>query len=247
MPTTATTRTIPAAPAPAAAPAVSLSKLQLAFDGHPILSGIDLEIAAGEYVALLGANGAGKSTLLKILATLLAPTGGEVRLFGEVLTSGNVQLRAKIALIGHQPMLYRDLSARENLEFFARLYQVRDFASRAELMLRVVGLPDRADDRVKNFSRGMVQRLSIARALLHDPALILADEPFAGLDAPSVQSLESLLARLSDAGKTIVLVNHEIEQSLRLAERAIVLRRGSVVLDQPTHRLYAREVVSEVI
>ncbi len=227
--------------------AVRVSKLTKTLDERAVLRGIELEIGAGEYVALLGANGAGKSTLLKILATLMPPTDGVIELFGRSLSRSSVALRGRIGLIGHQSMLYRDLSARENLEFFAKLYELKDPIRKAERMLRVVGLVERADDPVKNFSRGMTQRISIARALIHDPDLILADEPFAGLDAPSIEALEDLFHRLSMAGKTIVLVNHDIEQTLRLAERAIVLRQGKIVLDQPTHRLYAREVLSEVM
>jgi len=227
-------------------PAIAACGLGKALDDRQILREINLRVAAGEYIGLLGANGAGKTTLLKILATLMPPSQGEVCLFGQKLSPSNVAVRARIGLIGHQPMLYRDLSARENLTFFARLYAVNDAPARVDRMLRMVGLADRADDPVKNFSRGMVQRLSIARALLHEPWLILADEPFAGLDAPSIQSLEQLLQRLNAAGRTIVMVNHDIEQTLRLAERAIVLREGRIVLDQQTHRLYAREVLSEV-
>jgi heme ABC exporter ATP-binding subunit CcmA len=227
--------------------AVRTVKLGKTLDERVILRDIDLEIGAGEYVAVLGANGAGKSTLLRILASLMPPSDGHVELFGEPLTRNAVALRRRIGLIGHQSMLYRDLSARENLRFFAALYDLSEPEKHVDRMLRMVGLIDRADDPIKNFSRGMTQRVSIARSLLHDPQLILADEPFAGLDAPSIQSLEGLLQRLSDAGRTIVLVNHDIDQSLRLAERALVLRQGGVVLDQPTHRLYPREVLSEVM
>jgi heme ABC exporter ATP-binding subunit CcmA len=226
---------------------VRVRNLSKELDGRVVLRGIDLAIEAGEFVGLLGANGAGKSTLLRIMATLIPPTDGSIELFGQPLTRNAVALRARIGLIGHQSMLYRDLSARENLVFFARLYEVNEPQRQIDRMLRMVGLGDRADDPVKNFSRGMTQRVSIARALLHDPDLILADEPFAGLDAPSIQSLEKLLARLNAGGKTIVLVNHDIEQTLQIASRAVALRQGRVVLDQPTHRLYAREVFSEVM
>ncbi|HWP39882.1 MAG TPA: ABC transporter ATP-binding protein [Tepidisphaeraceae bacterium] len=229
-----------------APPAIVTCGLGKVLDDRQVLCDINLRVAAGEYIGLLGANGAGKTTLLKILATLMPPSDGQVLLYGQRLSRSNVAVRARIGLIGHQPMLYRDLSARENLTFFARLYSVNDAPARVQRMLRMVGLADRGDDPVKTFSRGMVQRLSIARALLHEPALILADEPFAGLDAPSIQSLEQLLQRLNAAGRTIVMVNHDIEQTLRLAERAIVLRQGRIVLDQQTHRLYAREVLSEV-
>jgi heme exporter protein A len=130
-------------------------------------------------------------------------------------------------------MLYRDLTARENLEFFGKLYAVADPRRRAEELLAAVDLLDRADDAVGGFSRGMAQRVSIARALVHDPELILADEPFTGLDAPSTRSIELLLGRLHQLGKTVLLVNHDIEQSLRLVQRVIVLHKGGVVMDQP--------------
>jgi heme ABC exporter ATP-binding subunit CcmA len=228
-------------------PAIRVSQLTKTLDERPVLRGIDLSINPGEYVALLGANGAGKSTLLRLLATLIPPTSGQIELFGKPLARNAAMLRAKIGLIAHASMLYRDLSAKENLLFFAKLYEVKEPEERVVRMLRMVGLADRANDPVKNFSRGMTQRVSIARALLHDPELILADEPFAGLDAPSTTALEGLLSKLNAVGKTIILVNHDIDQTLRLAERAIVLRQGKIALDQPTHRLYAREVLSEVM
>jgi len=231
---------------PAPAPAVELLDLSKSIDDRSILRNINLTIPAGQFLAVLGANGTGKSTLLKILSTLMPPSSGELRLFGQRATASSVELRRNIGLIGHQSMLYRDLSASENLQFFAKLYAAADPIGRARQMLEMIGLSERANDPVKNFSRGMVQRVAIARALLHDPALLLADEPFDGLDAPSIESLEKLLAQLSEAGKTIVMVNHDIDQSLEIADHAIVLRGGEVVLDQPTHRLYPREVLSEV-
>jgi heme exporter protein A len=229
-----------------AAPVVRTMSVSKSIDGRTILRDVSVQIAGGQLVALLGANGTGKSTLLKILATLVPPSSGRIELFGQIASATSVDLRRRIGLIGHQSMLYRDLSARENLEFFARLYDVADPAAQAKKMLDMIGLAERSVDPVRNFSRGMVQRVSIARALLHDPELILADEPFAGLDAPSIDALEHLLASLNEVGKTILLVNHDIEQSLRLADHAIVLRGGQVVIDQPTHRLYEREILSEV-
>jgi len=177
-------------------------------DDRPVLNGIDLSVAAGEYVVILGVNGAGKSTLLKMLATLSTPTSGELRLFGLAVPKHASAARARLGLIGHQSMLYRDLTARENLELFARLYGVRNPKERAEELLNVVGLSTRSDDPVKVFSRGMTQRVSIARALVHEPDLILADEPFAGLDVPGAAAVEQLLADLHRAGKTIITVNH---------------------------------------
>jgi heme exporter protein A len=227
-------------------PVVRCSKLCQTIDDRRVLREIDLEIGAGSYLALLGANGAGKSTLLRIIATLSPATSGRVELFGQALTKNSTALRARIGLIAHQSMLYRDLSAKENLEFYAGLYGIKDAKARVKQMLEMAGLTSRRNDPVKAFSRGMVQRAAIARALLHDPDLILADEPFSGLDAPSIESLERFLSELHRSGKTIILVNHDIDQSLRLAERAIVLRGGKIVVDQATYRLYPREVLSEV-
>jgi heme exporter protein A len=229
----------------AAAPvsAVGLNKI---IDGRPILQDVNLEVGAGEFVAVLGANGAGKSTLLKVIATLTAASGGELRLFGRRVTRDSAALRARIGLIGHQSMLYRDLTARENLEFFGRLYGVSQPMERAARLLEVVGLADRADDAVKSFSRGMVQRVAIARALVHDPELMLADEPFDGLDAPSVAATEQLLTHLNGAGKTIVLVNHDIGQSLQLARRVVVLKQGRVSLDAAARTLDVAGVLAEV-
>jgi heme exporter protein A len=228
------------------AAAVKTVRVCKSIDERAILRDVSIEIAAGQFVTLLGANGTGKSTLLKIHTTLIPPSAGEVELFGRKAIATSSDLRRRIGLIGQDSMLYRDLSARENLEFFGRLYDLADPAARAKQMLAMIGLSDRSNDPVRTFSRGMVQRVAIARALLHDPQLVLADEPFAGLDAPSIEALEHLLDDLNRAGKTIVLVNHDIEQSLRIADHAIVLRGGTVVVDQPTHRLYAKEVLAEV-
>jgi heme exporter protein A len=215
-------------------------------DARTILRDIDLEIRAGEFVAILGANGAGKSTLLKILATLTPASAGELHLFGRRATGDCRGQRARIGLIGHQSMLYRDLTARENLEFFGRLYGIASPARRADRLLELMGLADRADDPVRSLSRGMVQRVAIARALVHDPELVLADEPFDGLDAPSAAATEQLLTRLHETGKTIVLVNHDIAQSLRVARRVVVLRRGSIVTDAPSPTLTVGRILAEV-
>jgi heme exporter protein A len=234
------------APATQAESVVQLIKLTKSIDERLVLRQIDLEIESGAYIALLGANGAGKSTLLKIIATLIPLTSGEVNLFGLPLTGNGVELRNRIGFISHASMLYRDLTAKENLEFYAKLYGLENPQARARQMLEMAGLWNRANDPVKSFSRGMVQRAAIARALLHDPQLVLADEPFSGLDAPSIESLEQLFADLNSAGKTIILVNHGIEQCLRLAERAVILRGGRVVVNEPVYRLYPREVLAEV-
>jgi len=227
-------------------PVAQLRGLSKIIDGRVVLRNVSAGISAGEFVAVVGANGAGKSTLLKIIATLTTPTAGDLRLFGQSAARASTALRRRIGLIDHQSLLYRDLTALENLEFYASLYGLTDPRQQALRMLDRFALGDRANDPVKAFSRGMVQRVAIARALLHDPALLLADEPFAGLDAPSADFLEMLFGQLTANGKAIILVNHDIEQTLRLADRVIVLRGGSVSLDQPTHRLYPEEVLAEV-
>ena len=216
------------------------------FDNRPILRDVNLVIQSGSFVSLVGPNGAGKSTLLHVLSTLTAPTAGELALFGRSAGHNVAALRARIGVIGHQPMLYRDLSARENLLFFGRLYGVRRPDDRARELLQRVELAERADDFVRTFSRGMLQRVAIARALMHQPELILADEPFTGLDVASIRTLEALLAELHDAGRTIMLANHDIAQSLRLADRVVLLRGGGVALDRPTDQIGADDLEREV-
>lgn len=228
------------------ASAIRAQALCCQMNNRMILHDLNFDISAGSYIALLGPNGAGKSTLLHILATLTSSTSGKLYLFDQAVGRGNPALRARIGMIGHQPMLYRDLTALENLVFFGKLYRVSRPVQRAEQLLQMVALSNRAYDPAKTFSRGMVQRLAIARALMHDPQLLLADEPFSGLDWASSLMLEKLLAQLHASGKTIVLTHHEIGRSLSLAQRAIVLRGGRIVLDQLTSNTSVQAVVSEM-
>lgn len=227
-------------------PAVAATQLALTIDDRPILRDINVRLRQGRTVALLGANGAGKSSLLRVLATLIPPTRGSLHLFGRSVGPNSVKIRARIGIIAHQPMLYRDLSPRENLRFFAALYDLRDPAQRIADMLDLVALTPRADDPVKTLSRGMVQRVAIARSLVHGPDLLLADEPFTGLDAPSTSALESLLAKLHAQGKTIVLVNHDIRQSLAISDDVVVLGRGRVALDQPAENVREDDVLAQM-
>ena len=226
--------------------AVTTAELCLSIDDTPILQGVSIEISAGASVALLGANGAGKSTLLRVLATLTPPSAGRLDLFGQAVGPQAAAVRSRIGVIAHQPMLYRDLTVRENLEFFARLYDVASPADRSMAVLDLVGLAHRADQAVKALSRGMTHRAAIARALIHGPDLLLADEPFDGLDVPSVRAMEALLRRLGDEGRTLIIANHDIAQSLSLADRVIVLRRGRVVIDAPAGGLGIADVLQEI-
>ncbi len=226
-------RLTPMIDAAVASPAVRSVNLCKVIDDRPILRDLTFELPAACYVGLLGANGAGKTTLLRLLSTLTTPTRGDLEIFGRSVRGHGPAIRAGIGLIGHQPMLYRDLSALENLVFFGRLHEF-------------VGLADRAHDAVKTFSRGMVQRVSIARSLLHEPRLLLADEPFAGLDAPSARTVERLLEELNGQGMAVILANHDVRQSLRLAQRVLVLRRGRLALDAPAASLSADEALEEI-
>lgn len=226
--------------------AVQAIGLGKAIDDKVILQQLKFEIPCGRYVALLGANGAGKTTLLRMLSTLTSPTHGQLLMFGKTVTQDATELRSKLGLIGHNTMLYRDLSVRQNLMLFGRLYGLKDPAFRANELLDYVGLSHRADDAVKTFSRGMAQRAAIARALMHDPELLLADEPFAGLDAPSQEMLEQMLKELHSQGKTIIVTSHDISRSLQLTQQAIVLRNGRIVIDADTSELDAQSVLTEV-
>ena len=230
-----------------APPAVRAAAIGKRIDDRPILSDVTFDVEEGRFVALLGANGAGKTTLLKVLATLTPATEGTLELFGATVgTRSAAAARSHIGLIGHQSMLYGDLTARENLVFYGKLYGLDDPRGRADALLDAFGLGERADDPVRTFSRGMTQRVAVARALVHRPKLLLADEPFDGLDAPSVADLEDIFRQLHDAGRTIIMTNHDIAQSLRLAERAVVLRRGRVVVDRPVRSLDVRAVLGEM-
>jgi heme exporter protein A len=232
-------------PLPAAVHAAALRK---EIDERVILHDLSFAVPAGRFTALLGGNGAGKSTLLRILAGLIPATSGRVQLFGRPLRRDAADLRLRIGLISHGAMLYRDLSAKENLVLFARLCgQGRAQAgARADSLLDAMGLSPRSDDPVRTYSRGMLQRAAIARALVNDPELLLADEPFTGLDAPSAAMLEETLASLTAQGRTVILTNHDVRQSLALAQHVLVLHRGRLVIDEPTGGADARSILAEI-
>lgn len=196
------------------------------YEDHYALVGLDCELPAGSATALLGSNGAGKSTLLGILSTRLRPSEGTVVFGDREVVSAPPEIRALIGYVGHQTMLYGDLTARENLEFYGRLYGLPDIAGRADRMLDTVGLPLDKDRPAAGFSRGMAQRLSVARALLHDPAVLLLDEPFTGLDVDGVDRVVDLLLNAREGGAVVVVATHNLEAAMRFVDRALVLRRG---------------------
>jgi heme exporter protein A len=196
---------------------------------HRALAGVSLKLRAGEATVLLGDNGAGKSTLLGILATLIRPTRGQV-LFGGMRAEDieATDLRAQLGVLAHEPRCYADLSARENLLFFGRLHGVGQEALWAQVpaLLARVGLQGAADRPVRTFSRGMVQRLAVARTLLHRPGLLLLDEPYTGLDRAGVALLSELLAQVRDEGAILLCISHDLGAVAALCDQAIVLRRG---------------------
>jgi heme ABC exporter ATP-binding subunit CcmA len=193
------------------------------------LSQVSFTCDAGEIVGLLGPNGAGKSTLLNILATLLAPSRGTIHYGDRTADGGGSEVRALIGMLGHDLFLYPELTARENLAFFSRLYGIADVPGTVTAALARAGLADRGDDLVSGFSRGMRQRVALERALLHDPRLILLDEPFTGLDQTSTAALVERLRERQRAGCLIVLATHDLEVADGLLDRAIYLKGGRMV------------------
>ncbi len=219
--------------APADAPLVEARGLTRNYGAVRALRGVDLTLQAGEVLLVLGPNGAGKSTLLRSLAGLLRPQAGTVRIGGRPLTGDDPDARRPIGLLSHQSLLYDELTLVENLIFTARLYDVPDPRARAEAALAGQGLSDRKNDRPRNLSRGMQQRAAIARALLHDPAVLLLDEPFTGLDAVAGDRLRTLLREHCTPDRAMVIVTHHASEAWELATRVGILVGGRWALDAP--------------
>ena len=211
-----------------AAPIVEVGDLARSFGPMRALAGVSFSLAAGECLALFGPNGAGKTTLLRILAGLLRPSSGAARVSGISLPAG-AEVRSRVGLISHHTMLYEALTPRENVAFAARLYRVSDVTTRVDDSLRRMSMLERADAPVRSLSRGMQQRVSIARAMVHGPRLVLADEPYSGLDDSGARALTTLLQELRAAGTAIIIVTHNLAEGLALATHAAVMQRGRFV------------------
>ncbi|MBN2499575.1 MAG: heme ABC exporter ATP-binding protein CcmA [Anaerolineales bacterium] len=208
---------------------ISVKKLVKRFGLKAILRGLDFEVGPGEFVALLGPNGAGKTTFLRILASLSRPTLGDVRLAGYQLPKQAAAVRSRLGVLSHQPLLYGDLTAEENLQFYGRMYGVYDLDMRIAETLELVGLRLRRRDLVRTFSRGMQQRLAIARAVIHDPEILLLDEPYTGLDQDASNMLDEILQDQAIQGRTVVMTSHDLARAANLAGRFDVLSRGKII------------------
>jgi heme exporter protein A len=214
---------------------ITVKKLVKRFGLKPVLRGVDFEVQPGEFVALLGPNGAGKTTFLRILASLSRPTLGEVKIAGYQLPNQAAEVRARLGVVSHLPLLYGDLTAEENLRFYGRMYGLSDLEQRITEVLEMVGLETRRRDLVRTFSRGMQQRLAIGRAVLHDPDVVLFDEPYTGLDQDASSMLDEVLKTVAAKGRTVVMTSHDLARAEDLATRFDILSRG-VIAASASHK-----------
>ena len=208
--------------------AIETKKLSKVFGNRRAVDKVSIEVPQGAFLSIFGPNGAGKTTLLRVLATLSRATSGKALLMGIDLKEEPDQVRDHIGLISHNSMLYPDLTAEENLLIYARLYGVKDPEARVMAMLEAVELKHRRLDVVRTFSRGMTQRLSIARALIHDPDVVFLDEPYSGLDPHAVEIFDELIASQRE-GRTFVMVSHDLQKGFDMCTHALVLAKGKVV------------------
>lgn len=213
---------------------IEVCKLVKRFGLKVVLRGVDFQVQPGEFVALLGPNGAGKTTFLRILASLSRPSMGEVKIGGYHLPSQASAVRRRLGVVSHLPLLYGDLTAEENLRFYGRMYALPELEKRVAEVLDLVGLASRRRDLVRTFSRGMQQRLAIGRAVLHNPDVILFDEPHTGLDQDASNMLDNVLREVAVMGRTVVMTSHDLARTADLASRFDVLSRG--VIAASVHR-----------
>jgi heme exporter protein A len=208
---------------------IRVHKLTKRFGLKTVLRGLDFHVERGEFVALLGPNGAGKTTFLRILASLSRSSLGEVRIAGYPLPAQAAAVRRRLGVVSHLPLLYGDLTAEENLRFYGQMYGIPNRDQRIAEVLELVGLSPRRRDLVRTFSRGMQQRLAIGRAVLHDPDVMLFDEPHTGLDQDACVMLDTVLSEVAARGRTVVMTSHDLSRAADLASRFDVLSRGVIV------------------
>jgi heme exporter protein A len=229
---------------------IATKNLTRNFGRRKAVDGVSISVGPGEVLALFGPNGAGKTTLLRILGGILRPTSGTAQI-GDAILPGGSEVRKRIGIVSHHSLLYDALTARENVEFAARLYGVAQPRTAAERALSSMQIMDRADTPVRSLSRGMRQRVSVARATVHEPDVVLADEPFTGLDVVGAKALSSLLIYLRANGAALVVVTHNLDEGLSLASRAAIMARGKIVrlddraaIDPPSFAREYQELVS---
>lgn len=210
---------------------IQIKKLTKQADNKLILRGIDLSITQGETVAILGPNGAGKSTLLKVLATLIKPTSGLVKINGLDLKKDHIEVKKMFGYLPHSSLLYDHYTPLENLMFFGNLYGVKDVENRARQLVNEVGLSFFINEPVKNFSRGMIQRIAIARAIIHEPKIMLLDEPHTGLDQGAITILNDVVLSMKDKGCTTLMVTHDFKQAAAICDRIIIVKNGKIADD----------------
>ena len=213
--------------------AVHIEGLHKSFGDWPVLWDLDLQVGWGECVVIFGANGVGKTTLLRILSTQARPESGTVTVAGYDLRRQAESVRRRVGVVGHQGFLYEDLTCQENLVFYGRLFGIDDIHQRVQAVISQVGLGRRSGHRVKTLSHGLQKRLAIARAILHQPQILLLDEPEGGLDQESLAMLGSLLSDWTQAGRTVIMTTHNIERGLAWADRLAVLQDGKIQFQQP--------------
>lgn len=210
-------------------PVIEVKKLVKRFGLKTILKGLEFSAEPGEFVGLLGPNGAGKTTFLRIMSSLSRPTMGLVKVAGFYLPQQAAGVRANLGVLSHQPLLYGDLTGEENLQFYGRMYAVENLEARIGEVLDLVDLSKRGRDLVRTYSRGMAQRLAIARAVIHDPSILLLDEPYTGLDQDASAMLDTVLKQIAAQGRTVVMTSHDLARSEDLATRFDVLSRGKII------------------
>lgn len=223
---------------------IEARKLVKRFGLKTVLRGLDFQVKSGEFVALLGPNGAGKTTFLRILATLSKPTLGEVRVAGYRLPAQSAAVRRRLGVVSHLPLLYGDLTAEENLRFYGRMYGIPILNERVAEVLELVGLANRRRDLVRTYSRGMQQRLAIGRAVLHDPEVVLFDEPHTGLDQDACNMLDGVLREVAARGRTVVMTSHDLARAADLASRFDVLSRGVITASVDKSEIDSRDLLA---
>jgi heme exporter protein A len=212
--------------------AIKISGLRKAFGRAPVLRNVDLEVPWGQVLTLLGPNGSGKTTLIKILATLTKPDAGEVLIGGMALAKQSQSIRRIIGVVTHDPLLYDDLTGRENLRFFARMFGIQGIDERVEVVTELMGMTPRFDQRIGTLSHGMKKRFSIARALLHNPAILLMDEPESGLDQEALSLLDAVVTDKTNPLRTVLMTTHSLDRAIALGQRMAILANGRVAYQE---------------